>query len=157
MAELDTITLVNPTDEDFTHNFNGEPYTIKAKEHKNFVGPVGKHLARHLAIKMVEASFSKKDKNDPKKAVTITQHLVFDNPKLRIQLYRVLNDVDLVARVILSYPFKAFIGEMSEYETFVSKAKAEKDKSTIPAPSAAAPSVPTKSTDRSTPSVAKLN
>ena len=56
MAELDTIVLTNPTSKDFTHNFNGEPYTINAGETKAFAKFVGYHLAKHLSTKMIEES-----------------------------------------------------------------------------------------------------
>lgn len=121
MAELDTINLINPTSKDFTQNFNGEPYTIKTGESKTFAQFVGFHIAKHLATKMVLDTFSKKDRNDPKKAIAIGQHTHYDNPKLRIALYKIFKDKDLVQKTILLYPYKGFIGEMDEYKNFVEK------------------------------------
>jgi len=125
MAELDTIVLENPTKSDFSHHFNGELYTIKANETKSFTQFVGFHLAKHLATKMVSDSFTKENLNDPKKAVQISQQRVYDNPKLRIALYKILKDVSLVQRLIESYPYKEFLGNIEEYENFVKKSTAE--------------------------------
>jgi len=121
MAELDTINLSNPTSNDFIQNFNGEPYKIKAGESKNFAQFVGFHIAKHLATKMVLDTFSKKDRNDPKKAISIGQHTHYDNPKLRIALYKIFNDKELVQKTIMLYPYKGFIGEMDDYKKFVEK------------------------------------
>lgn len=128
MAELDTIKLSNPTSEDFIQNFNGEPYTVKAGQSKSFAQFVGFHIAKHLATKMVLSTFSKKDRNDPKKAISIGQHTHYDNPKLRIALYQIFGDKDLVQKTILLYPYKGFIGEMDEYKNFVEKSEKKSEK-----------------------------
>ena len=119
MAELDTIQLINPTSEDFSVNYNGEPYTLAAGETRAFTKHVGYHIAKHLAHKMVDASLSDKDKKDPKKVLEITRLSVYDNPQLRIALYKILKDVDNVGQVILAFPYKGFIGNMSDFEKFV--------------------------------------
>ena len=129
-SEFETIILYNPTSEDFIQRYNGEPYTIKTKETKAFAQFIGFHIAKHLATQMVKGTFTLKGRNDPKKTVTVTQHLVYDNPKLRIALYQILMDVELVQQVILLYPYKGFIGDMDEYKKFVEN-KEEKDKKEI--------------------------
>lgn len=131
-SEFETIILFNPTSEDFTQNYNGEPYVIKAKETKAFAQFIGFHIAKHLATKIVKASFSYKERCDPKKTTKVTQHLVYDNPRLRIALYQILQDVQLVQKVVMVYPYKGFIGEMDEYKKYVegeeAKEKKEKEK-----------------------------
>ena len=119
MAELDIISLYNPTNEDITQTFNGEDYTLKSKHTQHFAKFVGYHIAKYLAIKMVNNTFSPKEHMDPKKTTQISQALVFDNPRLRIALYKILKSTDEVQNVILRYPWKGFVGEMEEYKAFV--------------------------------------
>ena len=127
MSELDAITIHNPTSEDFTHNYNGEPYTVEANSTKAFAQFVGYHLAKHLASQMVMDSFSEKEKKDQKKAIVISQNLSYDNPRLRIALYKIFQNKDSVQNTIMAYPYKGFIGDMKEYEDFVNKEE-EKNK-----------------------------
>ena len=119
MAELDIIELSNPTGEDFEVYYNGEPYVLKAGQTKSFTKHVGYHVAKHLAHKMVDDSFTLQEKQDQKKALEIAKCSVFDNPRLRIALYKIMRDVHNVEQVILAFPYKGFIGEMSEYKQFV--------------------------------------
>ena len=132
MAELDTVMLYNPTNEDFTHNFNGEPYTVATKESKSFVKKVGFHLAKHLATKMIYDDVSEKDRKDPAKANQISQRLVYDNEFLRINLYKIFKDVNLVQGVIMSYPYKGWIGDMKTYEKFVAEQELKVEKASEP-------------------------
>ena len=126
MAEFDSVILFNPIDEDFVHNFNGEPYTLPAKGSKAFSKFVAFHLAKHLASKLVVAEVSKTDKT--KNPSIITQRTVYDNPYLRIALYKILKDVQIVQEVVMAYPYKGFVGEMEIYQNFVEKAEAPKEK-----------------------------
>ena len=129
MTELTTLEIKNPTSEDFTWRYNGEPYTIKAKESATFVRPVAIHLAKHLSTQMVQGdlknAMTKKDKENPNAAVhyKISQLAIYDTHERRIALYKILNDETLVLDVIKAYPFKGFIGEMNKYEDFVKKSK----------------------------------
>ena len=127
MSELDAVILFNPTNQDFAHHFNGELYSISANSSKPFAQKVGFHLAKHLATKMVNDSFSTEDKKDPKKSLMISQHTVYDNPKLRIALFKILKDKMLVQEVVIAYPYKGFIGEMLEYEQFVENSEKPKE------------------------------
>ncbi len=54
MEELDysAISFTNPSAEDFTWEWGGKPYTIKAGEVKFYPEFLAKHLAKHLAYKM---------------------------------------------------------------------------------------------------------
>ena len=136
MAELDIITLFNPTNEDITQTFNGEDYTLKAKHTQPFAKFVGYHIAKYLAVRMVNESFTNKEHMDPKKTTQISQALVFDNPRLRIALYKILQSADEVQNVILRYPFKGFVGDMDIYKEFVDteqkKVAREKEKESKP-------------------------
>lgn len=119
MATLDTVTLKNPTSEDFSWNFNNETYYLAANESKSFVESVGMHIAKHLACKIVAESFPAKIAKE--KPLVVSQSLNYDNPKLRIELYKILGDKNLVNKTIASYPFKDVVGDMREYEDFVAK------------------------------------
>lgn len=133
MAEFDIVKISNPTSEDFTWNYNGEPYTVKAGETKEFSKHVGFHLAKHLSSKMIDVEFVEKNKKffygnaqqDPRVRQVQAEHaqlMVFDNPKRRIALYKIMGEEKLAQDVIAAYPFKGFIGEMKEYIDFVAKA-----------------------------------
>lgn len=52
-ATSEKITLINLTDTDFTHNFEGKPYTVPAGETATFDKLPGEHLRDHLAKYMV--------------------------------------------------------------------------------------------------------
>ena len=127
MAELDTVSLTNPTKEDFTFNFNGEAYTVKTGETKSFGKFAGYHLAKHLSTHMiVEDAMSKatkKDMDDPRAIVhsKVAQLNVYDTPERRIALYTILKNTNEVIEVVRSYPFKGFVGDMKMYEDFVAK------------------------------------
>ena len=129
MAELDIIEVTNPTSEDFTVNYNGEPYLLKSGETKSFTKHVGYHIAKHLAHQMVNDSFTEKEYKDQKKSLEIAKYSVFDNPKLRIALYKVLRDVHNVEQTVLAFPYKGFIGEMDEYKQFVENYNKPKESS----------------------------
>lgn len=129
--DLSAIEITNPTSEDFTWNYNGEPYTIKGNQTAVYAKPVAYHLAKHLSTKMIieplKESMSKKDienKNSPVH-VKISQLSIYDTHERRIALYKILRKGDLVLDLITRYPFKGFIGEMGEYQKFVEKEIAE--------------------------------
>jgi len=121
------VEVFNPTSEDFTWTLNGEPFTIKAGEKRYFGKDVGIHLAKHLSTKMiteeVKKKRTKKQIEDVRDAVhlKVAQLSTYDTHERRIALYRILGDKMLVQDVLTRYPFKGFIGEMKEYEEFVSK------------------------------------
>lgn len=132
--DLSAIEITNPTSEDFTWNYNGEPYTIKADQTAIYAKPVAYHLAKHLSTHMIvqplQDGMSKKDlenKNAPIH-VKISQLSIYDTHERRIALYRILRKTELVLDLITRYPFKGFIGEMSEYQKFVEKEEAKKNK-----------------------------
>lgn len=131
MQELDVIAIINPTKEDFSWRYNGQAYTVKAGENRSFSLAVAYHLAKHLSTKMVcdEAKKSVKPSEiaNPKSSIHIkvSQLNTYDTHERRIALYKILGDEKLVIDVISRYPFKGFIGEMSEYQTFVEKEKSK--------------------------------
>lgn len=128
--DLSAVNITNPTSEDFTWNYNGEPYTIKAGATTPFAKPVAFHLAKHLSTQMVvsplQEGMSKKDidnKNAPVH-VKISQLSIYDTHERRIALYKILKNAQTVVELISRYPFKGFIGEMGEYQKFVEKEEA---------------------------------
>ncbi len=131
MAELDVLSIQNPTSEDFTWRYNGEPYTILAGETKTFSKHVAFHLAKHLSDEIIIVENPSKlpknatEKDRQRDEVRIAQLCVFDNPKRRIALYRIIKDPILVQDCLASYPFKAFVGDMEEYRNYVIKDKGE--------------------------------
>ncbi len=128
--DLSAVYITNPTSEDFTWNYNGEPYTIKAGATTPYAKPVAFHLAKHLSTQMivgeVEAKMLKKEtenKNAPIH-VKISQLSIYDTHERRIALYKILKNAQTVVELISRYPFKGFIGEMGEYQKFVEKEEA---------------------------------
>lgn len=130
MAELDTIVVTNPTKDDFTVNFNGEPYFIGKSEQKAFPEFLAFHIAKHLSDKMLgeEVEKLRKEKTDNPYRPRVGQLMVYDNPKRRIALYQIFGDKDKVESCIAAYPFKGFVGEMREYDDFVTKESAKETK-----------------------------
>ena len=138
--DLSVVEITNPTSEDFTQRWNGEPYLILAGEQKSFAKPVAYHIAKHLSTKMVIndvlSKASKKDMDNPHAAVhvQVSQLSNNDTHERRIALYKILKDGQKVLDVIQRYPFKGFIGEMSEYEAFVEKASKKEESVAEPKP-----------------------
>lgn len=132
--DLTSVEIINPTSEDFTWQWNGEPYTVKAGESAAFAKPVSYHLARHLSTKMIVDEFksklTKKQIADPRDPihVKISQLQVYDTPERRIALYKILKDEEKVMQLLMRYPYKGTIGELEEYKQFVEKEKAKKTK-----------------------------
>lgn len=137
MAELDTIALTNPTDEDFSVNFNGEGYSVGAGATKPFPEFLAFHIAKHLSDKILgeEVKKLKMKKSENPFRPEIGQLMVYDNPKRRIALYQILGTKELVEECLNAFPHKGFIGEMSEYDAFVEKASksAKKDEEEVSA------------------------
>lgn len=125
MAELDTIALTNPTSEDFSQRFNGEIYTLEANASKSFAQFVGFHIAKHLSQKMLKDEITPKMRKE--RPTLLSQRQVYDNPYLRIALFKIFSDVQLVQKLISIYPFKGFVGDMKLYEDFVAECNKPKD------------------------------
>lgn len=125
--DLESVELTNPTDADFTWRYNGIPYTILAKETKQFAKPVAYHLAKHLSTNMVTDELmktaTKKDMDNPNAAIHVkaAQLTTYDTHERRIALYKILKDESKVPAVVQRYPFKGFIGDMNIYQEFVQK------------------------------------
>ena len=131
--DLSSVEIINPTSEDFTWNYNGEPYTVKAGVKVQFAKPVAYHLARHLSTKMivdeVKSKMTKKqieNSRDPIH-VKISQLTIYDTPERRIALYKILQDGEKVMQLLMRYPYKGSIGDLSEYKTFVEKQEGKKE------------------------------
>jgi hypothetical protein len=56
---------------------------------------------------------------------------VYDNPTRRIALYDILQDKTLVERCVNAFPMKEFIGEIAEYDEYVSKKEAKEEKAEV--------------------------
>lgn len=131
MKEFESVLISNPTAEDFTRRWNGEPYEIKANESKGFAKFIAFHLAKHLSTQMLEKDFPRKKRflNEQERNIEALRHanlILFDNPKRRIALFKIINDIQLVMEVIAAYPFKGFmegefLGYMQDYKDFVEK------------------------------------
>lgn len=124
MSELDTLFVSNPTEEPFTVRFNGEQYTVPT-EGKHYPQHLAFHIAKHLSDLMLSKELIKlkmaTKKSDSPYNPAVAQLQVYDNPKRRIALYDILGTKELVESCLKSYPFKDFIGQMSEYDDYVAK------------------------------------
>lgn len=129
MAEFDTILITNPTEESFSHRFNGELYTIPGESSKHFPTYLSFHLAKHLSDKILSEELLKLKKANEKSAERNSfnpknaQLMVYDNPSRRIALYKILGSRELVQECIERLPLKPFVGEMSIYDEFVAKSE----------------------------------
>ena len=125
--DLESVSITNPTDADFTWRYNGTPYTILAKETKQFAKPVAYHLAKHLSRTMVTDDLmktaTKKDMENPNASIHVKagQLTTYDTHERRIALYKILGDEKRVLDVIQRSPVKGFIGDMNIYQAFVLK------------------------------------
>jgi len=60
------VIMTNITEDDFTHAYGGQPFTVKAKETITFPWDVGTHLAKHLARKILVSKDTGATQFDPK-------------------------------------------------------------------------------------------
>lgn len=134
MAELDTVSVHNPLDHEFQVRFNGEIYTLPANSSRQYPQFLAFHIAKHLSDSMLrpEAEKTRKSNKENPYNPALGQLIVYDNPKRRIALYDIFGSRELVDECIANYPFKGFIGEISEYEEYVAKAE-KKGKTETPA------------------------
>ena len=124
-SEFDTIPVTNPTKEDFTVNYNGEPYKLPKETTKEY--PL--HLAYHLAKKLSDTILNKevekikKKTKDGQNNPAVSQLVIYDNPQRRIALYDILQSKDEVEACLnaFNYDLKGFIGEIKEYDDYVAK------------------------------------
>jgi hypothetical protein len=123
MAELDTVSVRNPSKDDFTVRFNGEPYTVLAGETKHYPLYLSFHIAKHLSDKLLQSELLKatKGKQDSQFSPHVSQVMIYDTPKRRIALYDILKSKQLVEDCVKAFNFKGFIGEMSEYDDYVAQ------------------------------------
>jgi len=146
MAELDVVQVTNPSSEDFTHNFNGEPYTILAGESKTFAQFVAYHLAKHLSSKLIDEEVRSKAKTkdletmNSKVNFELAQQQVYDTPKRRIALFKMFdlggNDFSIIEEniknVLQRYPFKGTLGDLSIWTKFLAEESAKRTKKDTP-------------------------
>jgi hypothetical protein len=129
MAELDVIKVSNPLGEEFSCRFNGELYKVPAESEAFFPHFLAFHMAKHLSDKMLskEVEKTKKAKTDNPFNPKVAQVEIYDNPDRRIALYDILGTKELVEKCINAFPFKGFLGEMSDYDKYVEKKEKAKD------------------------------
>lgn len=123
MAELDSITVFNPTKEEFTATFNGEAYTIPAGAERAYPEFLAFHLAKHLSAKMLNDNEVAKEKKTAKKGENpfnprVGQYLIYDNPERRIYLFDILQSKTLVERALNAMNLKGFIGDIQKYDDY---------------------------------------
>lgn len=132
MAELDTIPVYNPLNEDFVCRFNGEPYKVSAKSDKHFPSFLAFHIAKHLSDTMLVPDLMDLKKEAAKNSSPYNpknaQLMIYDNPRRRMTLYDILKSKELVEQCIQAFPFKGFVGEMAEYDAYVEKTLAKSEK-----------------------------
>lgn len=113
MARLNNsvITLKNIDDEDFTHSYDGVPYTIRKYEVLPFPYPVGLLLAKHLAMKMLRKE-AKKNKD-----------FKSTSDKKNVNLYKPQSLNDLMSKIIVDKQDKPLPAEKSQGEIMKEKTK----------------------------------
>ena len=125
MAEYETIAVKNPLKESFSVNFNGEPYRLEAGEEKHFPKFLAYHIAKHLSNHIIGAEIikmkAKKDYREVRENPLNSQMMNYDNPQRRIALFDILGSKETVQECVSVSPLKGFIGNMSEYDTYVEK------------------------------------
>lgn len=128
MAELDTLGILNPTTDDFEVRFNGELYKLAKGAEKAYPEFLAFHIAKHLSDKILSVEIEKirKKATDNPYRPQVGQLMVYDNAKRRIALYDILKSKEVVQRCIEAFNFKAFIGEMTDYDEYVAKTKEAK-------------------------------
>lgn len=132
VSEYETVEVYNPTDEEFISTFNGQRYRLGSKAVKQYPTFLAFHIAKHLSDSMLFpdlAKFKKDKKNSGAEDPRNGQLMIYDNVKRRQTLFDVLRSKELVQKCILAFPFKGFVGEMSEYDEYVEKQTAKKEKS----------------------------
>ena len=122
MAEFDTIPLFNPLTEQFMVRFNGEPYILQPKETTYFPKGLAFHIAKHLSERLLAPKqLSLKEKTGREENPLVGQLINYDNVDRRIALFDILGKVDVVESCIKACNLKGFIGNISEYDDYVSK------------------------------------
>ena len=127
MAELDTIEIINPLDEEFVVRYNGEPYKLASKATGFYPTFLAIHIAKHISDKMLSDKKEKLRKKHGKENPFVPQTSTlfnYDNPERRIALYEVFRDKDLVQKAIENSNLKGFVGDMAEYDAYVAKKEA---------------------------------
>jgi hypothetical protein len=133
--EHESIEITNPTKQDFTVNFNGEPYTLSAGDTNKYSRFLAFHLAKHLSTRMLEPEATKL-KEEFKESVYVPQVgtlMNHDNPSRRIALYDILGSKNEVENFFIAIPLKSFIGDMSKYDAYVAKKEAKSETTPVSA------------------------
>lgn len=124
VSEFETIEIFNPQEEAFKVRFNGELYSIEGKTPKSYPRFLAFHIAKHLSDKLLVPEAEKRTKKQKDGDVynpQIAQLVIYDNSFRRITLYDILRSKAMVEECIKAFPFKGFIGDMTDYEEHVAK------------------------------------
>lgn len=94
------VNVTNVTDRDFTHKFNGAPFTVRAGETLTFPWDVGEHLARHLARKILIAGDKGATAYDPKDPTAMNGHgsVLWNEDTEKAMMAKILGDSWTVAQ-----------------------------------------------------------
>lgn len=94
------VNVTNITDKDFTHKYDGSPFTIKAGETLTFPWGIGEHLARHLARKILISSDKGATQYDPKDPTAMNGHgsVIWNADSEKAMMARILGDSWTVAQ-----------------------------------------------------------
>ncbi len=121
MAEFDTVEIFNPLDEEFIVRWNGEPYRLDGGERRTFPTFLALHIAKHLSDKVLAPEVLKikaEETTNPYRPSN-AQLMVYDNPKRRIALYKILRNRELVEQAVKAAEYKGFVGNMKDYDDYV--------------------------------------
>lgn len=101
------VTFTNITDEPFTHNYQGVPFTVEARESKSFPYDLGRHLAKHLARKILFAS-----KEDKRKLLGYNDQDIRND----VALFTTREEGDLIQLILGEVSSAPVAPELSEAE-----------------------------------------
>jgi hypothetical protein len=145
MAELDTCSITNPRDTDFTGRYNGELYRVRAGETKVYPKYLVYHLAKHLSNEMLDKETRELIAKHQEASPFVPQVGILmnhDNPARRKYLFDILGSREEVESCLKALGFKSFVGEMKEYDDYVeSKTRVDEEATTTDEPQEKTPKV----------------
>jgi hypothetical protein len=123
-SEYETIEITNPTKEDFSCRFNGEMYSLHAGASRSYPRFLAFHIAKHLSNRMLQGEMDKLQKKHGETNPFVPQIGILmnhDNPQRRAVLFDIFGSKEGVESCLAQLQFKSFVGDMSEYDAYVSK------------------------------------
>jgi hypothetical protein len=94
------VNVTNITDKDFTHKYDGAPFTIRSGETLTFPWGIGVHLAKHLARKILLSSDKGATQYDPKDPTAMNGHgsVIWNADSEKAMMARILGESWTVAQ-----------------------------------------------------------